>query len=204
MLVLSMSPSLPLLPEPMVKMWPSNSLQAPTSVVFLGMVAVVLFPWAPRPWPPLPPFLPRPPWPAGAAQAIFSNLRGLTDSLEMALVLVALAFLRQAVVRAELFVPTKFACSYVAPRALGSDSTPIQRLGEQFHANPTPCGAIPSAFPMVRPRPGARWLCAKRLDEPRWPPSPSLAVLMARLPRRTLLLDFLPPAFPGELVRVLF
>ncbi len=52
----------------------------------------------------------------------------------MALVLVAFAFFSQAVVRAELFVPTEFACSYVAPRALGSDSTPIRRLVEQFHA----------------------------------------------------------------------
>ncbi len=182
MLVLSMSPSLLLLPEPMVKMWPSNSLQAPTSVVFLGMVAVVLFPRAPRPRPPLPPFLPRPPRPAGAARAIFFDLRGLTDSPEMALALVALDFLRQAVVRAELFVPTKFARSYLAPHALGSDSTPIQRLVEQFHANQTPCGAIPHAFPTVCPRPGARWLCAKCLDGPRWPSSPSLAVLMARLP----------------------
>jgi hypothetical protein len=186
-----------------VKMWPSNSLQAPTSVVFLGMVAVVLFPRAPRPLPPLPPFSPRPPRPAGAARAIFSDLRGLTDSPEMALVLVALAFLRQAV-RAELFVPTKFACSYLAPRALGSDSTPIQRLVEQFHAGLTPCGAIPRAFPMVRPRPGARWLREKCLDGPRWPSLPSLAVLMARLPRQTLSLDFLAPAFPGKLVRVLF
>jgi hypothetical protein len=143
MLVLSMSPSLPLLPEPMVKMWPSNSLQAPTSVAFLGMVAVTLFPRAPRPRPPLPPFSPRPPRPAGAARAIFSNLRGLTDSPEMALVLVALAFSRQAVLRAELFDPTKFARSYVAPRALGSDSTPIRRLGEQFPVDPTPWGAIP-------------------------------------------------------------
>jgi hypothetical protein len=105
MLVLSMSSSLPLLPEPMVKMCPSNSLQAPTSVVFLGIVAVMLLPRAPRPRPPLPPFLPRPPWPAGAARAIFFNLRHLMDSPEMALVLVALAFLRQAIIRAELFVP---------------------------------------------------------------------------------------------------
>ncbi len=122
----------------------------------------------------------------------------------MALALVALVFLRQAIVRAELFVPTEFACSYLAPRALGSDSTPFRRLVEQFYANPTPCGVIPRAFPMVRPRPGARWLRAKCLDGPRWPSSPSLAVLMARLPRRILLLDFLAPAFPGELVRVLF
>ncbi len=47
-----MSPSLPLLPEPMVYIWPSNSLQAPTSDAFLGMVALTP--------------LPRPPWPRPA------------------------------------------------------------------------------------------------------------------------------------------
>jgi hypothetical protein len=168
-------------------------LQAPTSVAFLGMVAVTLFPRAPRPRPPLPPFSLRPPRPAWAARAIFFDLRGLTDSWEMALVLVALAFLRQALVRAELFVPP-------------SSLAPISR--------PVPWGAIPCQSDTLwsdstrisdgSPAPWFRWLHVKRLDGPRWPSLPSLAVLIARLPRWTLSLDFLAPAFPGELVRVLF
>jgi hypothetical protein len=95
-------------------------LQAPTSVVFLGIVAVMLLPRAPRPRPPLPPFLPRPPRPAGAARAIFFDLRGLTDSLEIALMLVALAFLRQAVVRAELFVTPSLLAPILRPVPWGA------------------------------------------------------------------------------------
>ncbi len=109
----------------MVKIWPSNSLQAPTSVDFLGMVAVMALPRAPRPRPPLPLFSPRPPRPAGAAQAIFSCLGAPADSREMALALVGLAFSRplgngiryhakRKPVHAELFVPTRS----LAPHAL--------------------------------------------------------------------------------------
>jgi hypothetical protein len=116
----------------------------------------------------------------------------------------SLGFLAPGHSTSRTLCPAELACSYLAPRALGSNSTPIQRLVERFHANAMACGVIPRAFPMVRPRPGVRWLRAKCLDGPRWPSSPSLAVLMARLPRRTLSLDFLAPAFPGELVRVLF
>ncbi len=101
----------------------------------------------------------------------------------MALALVALAFSHQAIIQAELFVPTKFACSYLAPRALGSDSTPIRQLARAL----VPDGFARNAWMGLGGRP--------RL---------SLTVLMARLPRRTLSLDFLAPAFPGELVRVLF
>jgi hypothetical protein len=108
------------LPEPMVKMWPSNSLQAPTSVVFLGMVAVTLFPQAPQPRPPLPPFSLWPPRPAEAARAIFFDLRGLTDSPEMALALVALAFSRQVVIRAKLFVPPSLLAPISRPVPLGA------------------------------------------------------------------------------------
>ncbi len=67
---------------------------------------------------------------------------GLTDSPEMALALVTLAFLHQAVLRAELFAPTKFARSYVAPRALGSDPPSIRRLGERSPVDPTPWEAM--------------------------------------------------------------
>ena len=67
-----MSPSLPLLPEPMVKIWPSSSLQAPSSVAFLGMVPLVPLPWLPWPRPARPPSLSPFPRPALAARAILS------------------------------------------------------------------------------------------------------------------------------------
>jgi hypothetical protein len=51
-----MSPFLPLLPEPMVNIWPSNSLQAPTSYAFLRMVALAPLPWPPWPRPAHMPF----------------------------------------------------------------------------------------------------------------------------------------------------
>jgi hypothetical protein len=66
-----MSPSLPSFPEPMMKIWPSSSLQAPTSDAFLGTVPLAPLPQPPRPQPPLPPFPPHPPRPAFAC-AIFS------------------------------------------------------------------------------------------------------------------------------------
>ena len=75
MLVLSMSPSLPLFPEPMVKMWPSSSLQAPTSDAFLGTVALAPLPLPPRPRPPLPLlFPPRPPRPALVSRPMSSGI----------------------------------------------------------------------------------------------------------------------------------
>jgi hypothetical protein len=83
--VLSMSPSLPLLPEPMVNIWPSNSLHAPTSDAFLEMVASAPLPRPPWPQPALPPFPLRPPWPVLEVQAIFSHLEGPTDGWLMAL-----------------------------------------------------------------------------------------------------------------------
>lgn len=79
-----MSPSLPLLPEPMVKIWPSSSLQAPTSDAFLGMVALAPLPRPPRPRPALPLVLPRPPWPALGVPAIIFVSKGPTDSRTMA------------------------------------------------------------------------------------------------------------------------
>jgi hypothetical protein len=66
-----MSPSLSLFPEPMVNIWPSNSLQAPTSDAFLGMIALAPLPRPPWPRPALPLFPPCPPQPALAVQAIF-------------------------------------------------------------------------------------------------------------------------------------
>ena len=72
-----MSPSLPLLAEPMVKIWPSSSLQAPTSDAFLGMVALAPLPLPPRPRPPLPLlFPPRPPRPALASRPMSSGILG--------------------------------------------------------------------------------------------------------------------------------
>jgi hypothetical protein len=53
-----------------------------------------------------------------------------------------------------------------------------------------------------RPSLEARWLRAKGLDGPRWPQSsPTCMVLMTCLPRWTLMLKFLAPAFPGKLAR---
>ncbi len=53
-----MSPSLPLFPEPMVKMRPSRSLQAPSSDAFLGTLDEVFL--AQPSWPPRPPLALRP------------------------------------------------------------------------------------------------------------------------------------------------
>ena len=74
-----MSPSLPLFPEPMVKMWPSSSLQAPTSDAFLGTVALAPLPLPPRPRPPLPLlFPPRPPRPALVSRPMSSGILGFS------------------------------------------------------------------------------------------------------------------------------
>ncbi len=72
--VLSISPSLPLLPEPMVKICPSESLQAPTSDAFLGRVALAPLPQPPRPQPPRPLFPPRPTRPAFVSRAMSSGI----------------------------------------------------------------------------------------------------------------------------------
>jgi hypothetical protein len=80
-----MSPSLPLLPKPMVNIWPSNSLQTPTSDAFLGMVALAPLPQPHWPWPALLSFPPHPPQPALEVQAIFSCLEGPTDGRTIAL-----------------------------------------------------------------------------------------------------------------------
>ena len=68
--VQSMSPSLPLFPEPMVKMWPSSSLQAPSSDALLGTLGEEL----PLPAQPhrlaLPPLVSRPPRPVSLLWAI--------------------------------------------------------------------------------------------------------------------------------------
>jgi hypothetical protein len=53
------------------QIWPSSSLQAPTSDAFLGTVPLAPLPQPPWPWPPLPLFPPRPLQPA-FARAIFS------------------------------------------------------------------------------------------------------------------------------------
>ena len=126
-----MSPSLPLLPEPMVKIWPSSSLQAPTSDAFLGMVALAPRPRPPRPRPALPPLLPRPPRPALGVRAIFFVSKGPTDSRMMALSLGPLGFLRRfhssrrkinsarSVGPDTFLMPTDaFLCQYIPPAAL--------------------------------------------------------------------------------------
>ncbi len=78
MLVLSMSPSLPLLPEPMVKIWPSSSLQAPASDAFLGMVALAPLPRPPRQRPARPLFPPHPTRPAFITRAMSSGILGFS------------------------------------------------------------------------------------------------------------------------------
>ncbi len=72
------SPSLPLLPEPMVKMWPSSSLQAPTSDAFLGTVALAPLPLPPLPRPPLLLFPPRPARPALVSRPMSSGILGFS------------------------------------------------------------------------------------------------------------------------------
>ncbi len=66
----------------MAKIWPSSSLQAPTSDAFLGMVPLVPLPRSPRPLPSLPPF----PWPTLAARAIFLDPGAPMDARTMAFV----------------------------------------------------------------------------------------------------------------------
>ena len=75
-----MSPSLPLFPEPMVNMWPSSSLQPPTSDAFLGIVGFTSLPWPSWPQPALLPFLLCPPWPALGVRAIFLCLGAPTGA----------------------------------------------------------------------------------------------------------------------------
>jgi hypothetical protein len=77
---------LPLFPEPMVKIWPSSSLQAPTSDAFFGTVPLVPLPWPPRLWPAPLPSLPPFPRPALAARAIFLDPGAPTDAWTMAFV----------------------------------------------------------------------------------------------------------------------
>jgi hypothetical protein len=106
MVVLIMSPSLPLLPEPMVKIWPSSSLQGPTSDAFLGMVPLVPLPWPPRPRPARPPSLPPFPRPALAARAIFLAQRVPTDARQMALLLARTKLPFRSFARMDFCVPT--------------------------------------------------------------------------------------------------
>ncbi len=67
----------------MAKIWPSSSLQAPSSDAFLGMVPLVPLPWPPRPRPARPPSLPPFPRPALAARAISLALGAPTDARTM-------------------------------------------------------------------------------------------------------------------------
>ena len=106
MVVLIISPSLPLFPEPMVKIWPSSSLQAPTSDAFLGTVPLVPLPWPPRPWPaPLPSLSPVP-RPALAALAIFLDPGAPTDARTMDFVFARTKLLSRAFARVGSRAPT--------------------------------------------------------------------------------------------------
>jgi hypothetical protein len=91
--------------------------------------------------------LPRPPRPAGAAQAIFFDLRGLTDSPEMGLVLVALAFLRQAVIQAELFVPPRLLAPILRPVPWGTIPRRSNALwGPHARSQRFACALVPDGF----------------------------------------------------------
>ncbi len=81
--VRSISPSLPLLPELIVKIWPSRSLQAPTSDALQGTIpeGVLLHP--PQPHPPCLPFPPRPARPALLAQAFSSGISWILFSWDL-------------------------------------------------------------------------------------------------------------------------
>ena len=59
-------------------MWPSSSLQAPTSDAFLGMVALAPLPRPPRPRPPRPLLPPRPPRPAFVSRPMSSGILGFS------------------------------------------------------------------------------------------------------------------------------
>ena len=69
-----MSPSVPLLPELMVKMCTSKSLQAPTSDAFQGTVGLTPLPQPPWPRPPRPLFSPHPARPAFVSQPMLSGI----------------------------------------------------------------------------------------------------------------------------------
>ncbi len=86
----------------MVKIWPSSSLQAPTSDAFLGTVPLVPLPWPPRPLPSLPPF----PRPALAAQAIFLDPGAPTDARTMAFVFARTKLLSRAFAHVGSCAPT--------------------------------------------------------------------------------------------------
>ncbi len=74
--VWSMSPSLPLFPEPSVKMWPSRSLQALSLDAFWGTFDEVFL--AQPPWPPCPPLAPHPPRPVSFPWAISRWILGFS------------------------------------------------------------------------------------------------------------------------------
>ena len=80
----------------MVKIWPSSSLQAPSSVAFLGMVPLVPLPRLPRPRPARPPSLSPFPRPALAARAISLTLATATDGERIIFVSVLEEFTRAA------------------------------------------------------------------------------------------------------------
>jgi hypothetical protein len=128
-----MSPSLPLLPEPMVKMWPSSSLQAPTSDAFLGTVALAPLPRPHRPRPPRPLFPPRPPRPAFVSRPMSSGIlgfsfRGISTIL--------------------------FSCSSKVPRTLVRTFLSNERFSRTFL-----CQQIPPAALFSRPMDLARHSC---------------------------------------------
>ena len=79
-----------------MKIWPSSSLHAPSSLAFLGMVPLVPLSWLPRPRPARPPSLSPFPRPALAARAISLTLATATDGERIIFVSVLEEFTRAA------------------------------------------------------------------------------------------------------------
>ncbi len=144
MLVLSISPSLPLFPEPMVKMWPSSSLQAPTSDAFLGTVALAPLPRPPRPRPPRPVVPPRPPRPAFVSRPMSSGILGFSfrgistilfscssKNFSYERTFLSNVFLRTNVSLARILTNERFSRSFLRPRTL---SLPPKTTGSTFLA----------------------------------------------------------------------
>jgi hypothetical protein len=125
----------------MVKIWPSSSLQAPSSDAFLGMVLLVPLPWPPRPRPACPPSLPPFPRPALAAQAISLALGAPTDARTMAFAFTCAKLLSRGFARVGSHTPTlltPFLRQQASPCLQRTIGVPCSSLPEHASLHLTP------------------------------------------------------------------
>jgi hypothetical protein len=111
-------------------MWPSSSLQAPTSDAFLGIVALAPLPRPPRPRPPHPLFPPRPLRPAFVSRPMSSGILGFSFCGILRSSFRARQRVPRTLVRTFL-TNERFSRTFLCPRTL---SLPANATGSTFLA----------------------------------------------------------------------